>query len=96
MKTSAPSSCFLAAIKLVFEDKKLTMDQLIDALEANFEGYEDIQPSARLPATATTTNTPTKSAANSTAWPSFAAKYGKEMGINNDAQRALHLSRALR
>ena len=34
----------LAAIKkLVFEDKKLTMDQLIDALEANFEGYEDIQ-----------------------------------------------------
>lgn len=34
----------LAAVKkLVFEEKKLTMCQLIDALEANFEGYEDIR-----------------------------------------------------
>lgn len=33
----------LTAIKkLVFEDKKITMDQLCDALENDFEGYEDI------------------------------------------------------
>ncbi|MCE5334523.1 MAG: glycyl radical protein [Desulfobacteraceae bacterium] len=34
----------LAAIrKLVFEEKKLTMDQLLKALEANFEGHEAIR-----------------------------------------------------
>jgi len=34
----------LAAIKkLVFEDKKITMDQLCLALDSNFEGYEDIR-----------------------------------------------------
>ncbi len=34
----------LAAIKkLIFEDKKLTMAELIDALENNFEGKEDIR-----------------------------------------------------
>jgi formate C-acetyltransferase len=34
----------LAAVRhLVFEEKKLTMDQLIDALEANFEGYEAVR-----------------------------------------------------
>jgi formate C-acetyltransferase len=33
----------LAAIKkLVFDDKKITMDQLCQALDKNFEGYEDI------------------------------------------------------
>lgn len=33
----------LSAIKkLVFEDKKLTMQQIIDAIDANFEGYEDV------------------------------------------------------
>jgi formate C-acetyltransferase len=33
----------LAAIKkLVFDDKKITMDQLCKAIEVNFEGYEDI------------------------------------------------------
>ncbi|MCH7908059.1 MAG: hypothetical protein IIB38_00390 [Candidatus Hydrogenedentes bacterium] len=33
----------LAAIKkLVFDDKKITMEQLCDALDHNFEGYEDI------------------------------------------------------
>jgi len=29
--------------KLVFEDKKITMDQLCDALDNNFEGYENIR-----------------------------------------------------
>lgn len=34
----------MAAIKkLVYEDKKLTMDELIKAVEADFEGYEDIR-----------------------------------------------------
>ena len=34
----------LAAIKeLVFVDKKITMSELIDALDANFEGYEEIR-----------------------------------------------------
>ena len=34
----------LSAIKkLVFEEKKLTMAQIVDALEANFEGYEDVR-----------------------------------------------------
>ncbi|MCH7908570.1 MAG: hypothetical protein IIB38_03020, partial [Candidatus Hydrogenedentes bacterium] len=34
----------LAVIKkLVFEDKKITMDQLCDALDEDFEGYEDIR-----------------------------------------------------
>lgn len=34
----------LSAIKkYVFEEKKLTMDQLIKAIDANFEGYEDVQ-----------------------------------------------------
>lgn len=33
----------LAAIKkVVFEDKKITMDTLIDALDKNFEGYDDV------------------------------------------------------
>ncbi|KKN03444.1 hypothetical protein LCGC14_1107650 [marine sediment metagenome] len=33
----------LAAIKkLVYDDKKITMEQLCQALESNFEGYEDI------------------------------------------------------
>ena len=34
----------VAAVKyLVFDEKKCTMDQLINALDANFEGYEDVQ-----------------------------------------------------
>ena len=34
----------LAAIKkLVFDEKKFTMDQLCDALENNFEGFEDVR-----------------------------------------------------
>jgi formate C-acetyltransferase/benzylsuccinate synthase len=32
-----------AAKKLVFDDKKYTMDQLCDALEANWEGYEEMR-----------------------------------------------------
>lgn len=32
-----------AVKKLVFEEKKYTMDQLMDALEANWQGYEDMR-----------------------------------------------------
>ena len=79
----------LSAIKkLVFEDKKLTMDQLIDALEANFEGYEDIQQLLR---TAPCYGNDDEYADEigrelDRMAVSFAAKYGKEMGINNDAR----------
>ena len=79
----------LAAIKkLVFEDKKLTMDQLIDALEANFEGYEDIQQLLR---TAPCYGNDDEYADEigrelDRMAVSFAATYGKDMGINNDAR----------
>lgn len=34
----------VAAVKtLVYDEKKITMDELIKALDANFEGYEDLQ-----------------------------------------------------
>lgn len=33
---------FAAIKKLVFEEKKLTMDQICKAVDANFEGYDDI------------------------------------------------------
>ena len=34
----------LAAVKkLVFEEKKLSMDKLLAAIDANFEGYDDVQ-----------------------------------------------------
>ena len=32
-----------AVKKLVFEEKKLTMDKLIQAMDANFEGFEDVK-----------------------------------------------------
>ncbi len=32
-----------AVKKLVFEEKKLTMDKLIEAIDANFEGYDDVK-----------------------------------------------------
>ena len=74
----------LAAIKkLVFEDKKLTMDQLIDALEANFEGYEDIQQLLR---TAPCYGNDDEYADEIGRELDRMAKYGKEMGINNDAR----------
>lgn len=34
---------FAAIQKLVFEDKVLTMDEIMDALDANFEGYENVR-----------------------------------------------------
>jgi formate C-acetyltransferase len=41
---SSDAADSLAAIKkLVFDDKKITMAQLCDALDANFEGYDEIR-----------------------------------------------------
>jgi len=41
---SADAGDSLTAIrKLVFEDKKISMDQLCDALDSNFEGHDDIR-----------------------------------------------------
>ena len=38
----------LAAVKkLVFEEKRLTMDELIAAIDANFEGYDDVRAMLR-------------------------------------------------
>ena len=79
----------LSAIKkLVFEDKKLTMDEVIKAIDANFEGYEDIQQLLR---TAPCYGNDDEYADEigrelDRMAVSFAAKYGKEMGINNDAR----------
>lgn len=40
---SSDAADSLASIKrLVFDEQKITMDQLCDALDANFEGYDDI------------------------------------------------------
>ena len=41
---SSDAADSLTAIKkLVFEDKKITMDQLCDALDKNFEGYDELR-----------------------------------------------------
>jgi formate C-acetyltransferase len=37
------SDSLIAMKKLIFEDRKITMDQLLDALKADFEGYEDLR-----------------------------------------------------
>lgn len=34
--------CFVVLDELVFRQKKITMRQLLDAVDANFEGYEDV------------------------------------------------------
>jgi formate C-acetyltransferase len=41
--TSDAADSLTAIRKLIFEDKKITMAQLCDALEHNFKGYEDIR-----------------------------------------------------
>jgi len=45
---SSDAADSLTAIRrLVFEDKKITMDQLCDALDKNFEGYEELRAMLR-------------------------------------------------
>ena len=79
----------LYAIKhLIYDTKQLTWEQLKKALAANFEGYEDIQQLLR---TAPCYGNDDEYADEigrelDRMAVSFAAKYGKEMGINNDAR----------
>jgi formate C-acetyltransferase/benzylsuccinate synthase len=40
---SETGDCLAAVKKLIYEDKKYTMDQLKEALQANWEGYEDMR-----------------------------------------------------
>ncbi len=79
----------LSAIKkLVYEEKKVTMDKLLEALEHNFEGYEDIQ---KLMQTAPCYGNDDPYADElgrdlDRMSVEFAAKYGKDLGINNDVR----------
>lgn len=41
------ANCFAVIKKLVFEDKVTTMSELIDALNANWEGYEELRAKAQ-------------------------------------------------
>ncbi len=77
-----------AVKKLVFEDKKLTMDQVLTALEANFEGYEDVKAMLQ--------SAPCYGNNNAFAddigreldriTVEFGGKYSKELGMNNDVR----------
>lgn len=79
----------LAAIKkLVFEDKKLTMQQLLTALEHNFEGHEDIQELLR---SAPCYGNNDQFADNigrdiDRLSVEYAGKYGAELGMHNDVR----------
>ncbi len=79
----------LSAIKkLVFEDKKLTISQIIDAVDANFEGYEDV---AALLRTAPCYGNNEEYADNigraiDKISVEYGAKYSKELGMHNDVR----------
>ncbi|MFA7425306.1 MAG: pyruvate formate lyase family protein, partial [Desulfosarcinaceae bacterium] len=77
----------LSAIKrLVFEEKKLTMAQLIQAMEANFDGYEDVRHFLmNVPCYGN--NTPYADEigkAIDRAAVQFAHKYSRELGVHLD------------
>ena len=77
----------LAALKkLVFEDKKLTMDQVMDALEADFKGFEDVQHILRSAPCYCNNDPYADEIARELDCISveFSDKYSKEMGIYND------------
>jgi len=79
----------LAAIKkLVFEDKKLTMSQVIDALDNNFEGYEDVQQLLRSAPCYGNNDDYADSIGLELdrITVDYAAKYSKALGINNDVR----------
>ena len=77
----------LSALKrLVFDDRKLTMDQVMDALENNFVGHEDVQQLLQT-APCYCNNDPYADAIArelDRVSVEFSAKYSKEMGIYND------------
>lgn len=79
----------LAAIKkLVFEDKKLTMQQIIDAVDANFEGHEDIEALLRS-APCYGNNDPYADSIGreiDRISVEYGGKYSKELGMHNDVR----------
>lgn len=79
----------LCAIKkLVFEDKKLTMQQVIDAIDANFVGYEDVEALLRS-APCYGNNDPYADAIGhdiDKISVEFGGKYSKELGMHNDVR----------
>jgi pyruvate formate-lyase/glycerol dehydratase family glycyl radical enzyme len=79
----------LAAIKkLVFEDKKLTMDEVLTAVEKNFEGCEDIQHMLKSAPCYGNNDPYADSIAKDIDLLSldYARKYSPELGINNDVR----------
>ncbi|MBE1425889.1 formate C-acetyltransferase [Desulfomicrobium macestii] len=79
----------LAAIKkLVFEDKKLTMQQIIDAIDANFEGHEDIEALLRS-APCYGNNDPYADSIGreiDRISVEYGGKYSKDLGMHNDVR----------
>ncbi|WP_028577862.1 (2S)-3-sulfopropanediol dehydratase [Desulfomicrobium escambiense] len=79
----------LSAIKkLVFEDKKLTMQQIIDAVDANFEGHEDVAALLRS-APCYGNNDPYADAIGreiDRISVEFGGKYSKDLGMHNDVR----------
>ena len=80
----------LAAVKkLVFEEKRLSMDELIKAIDANFVGYEDVQALLRS-APCYGNNDPYADAIGreiDRISVDYAAKYSmSDLGMNNDAR----------
>ena len=77
-----------AVKKLVFEDKKLSMEKLIEALEHNFEGYADIKALVKT-APCYGNDDPYADSIGKELdrmSVSYAAKYSKDLGINNDCR----------
>ncbi|MCW7752969.1 glycyl radical protein [Desulfobotulus sp. H1] len=79
----------LAAIKkLVFEEKRLTMGQVLDAIDANFEGHENVQALLRS-APCYGNNDPYADAIGrdiDRISVEFGKAYSKELGIHNDVR----------
>ena len=79
----------LSAIKkFVYEEKRLTMDQVLAAIDANFEGYEDVRALLKS-APCYGNNDPYADAIGKELdriSVEYAAKYSKDLGINNDVR----------
>ncbi|WFS62804.1 glycyl radical protein [Pseudodesulfovibrio thermohalotolerans] len=80
--------CLSAIKKVVFEDKKLTMEEVLKAITANFDGYEDIREILRS-APSYGNNDPYADAIAKeidAVCQRYAAKYSKERGVNLDVR----------
>ncbi len=79
----------LAAVKkLVFEDKKLTMAQVITALENNFEGYDDVKAMLQTAPCYGNNDSYADDIGREldAITTEFGGKYSKELGMNNDVR----------